>query len=230
MPNSGTPRGQHALDRRAPHRPPSPPGRRGRWTGTRRPAGGAGCPRRWTRPAPPSPGSRHRRGSAGCCVSRRNPPPRHDAAAPSCRPNPVRPGPARLGPMHRSGCRTPRAPDPSPPARARRAPARPVPPRRTARPPDGPARRWARRRRGCAGSERGYPRPAIPGTPCARSHASSPCVARQLAGSVTSCLTTSPRAAMPAASMSSGFAPTLPICGKVKVMICPANDGSVSVS
>jgi hypothetical protein len=43
-----------------------------------------------------------------------------------------------------------------------------------------------------------------------------------LAGSVTSCFTTSPSAAGDAASMSSGLAPTLPMCGKVKVMICPA--------
>ena len=47
--------------------------------------------------------------------------------------------------------------------------------------------------------------PASPATPCARSHASSPCAARQLAGSVTSCFTTRPRAAIVVASMSSAI-------------------------
>ncbi len=31
-------------------------------------------------------------------------------------------------------------------------------------------------------------------------------------------------------SMSSSFTPTLPMCGKVKVTICPAYDGSVRIS
>ena len=39
-----------------------------------------------------------------------------------------------------------------------------------------------------------------------------------------------PRATGVIVSTSSGLAPTLPICGKVKVMICPAYDGSVRIS
>ena len=38
------------------------------------------------------------------------------------------------------------------------------------------------------------------------------------------------RAAMLTLSMSSSLVPTLPICGKVKVMIWPAYDGSVRIS
>jgi hypothetical protein len=61
--------------------------------------------------------------------------------------------------------------------------------------------------------------PAIPGTPWLFSQSSRWRVARQFAGSVMSCFTTSPRAAGVVASMSSGLAPTLPMWGKVKVMI-----------
>ena len=64
--------------------------------------------------------------------------------------------------------------------------------------------------------------PAKPGTPCERSQASSGWVDRQLLGSVTSCFTTRPRAAMLTASKSSGLTPVLPMCGKVNVMTCPA--------
>ena len=64
--------------------------------------------------------------------------------------------------------------------------------------------------------------PATPAIPRARSQASRCCADRQLDGSVMSCFTTRPRAAIVAASMSSALVPTLPICGKVKVMICPA--------
>ncbi len=72
--------------------------------------------------------------------------------------------------------------------------------------------------------------PAMPGRSCARSQPSSDWVARQLEGSVTSCFTTRPRAAGLIASISCGLAPTLPMCGKVKVMICPAYEASVRVS
>ena len=64
--------------------------------------------------------------------------------------------------------------------------------------------------------------PAMPGTPWPRSQASSGCVLRQLLGSVTSCFTIRPSAAMVVASRSSGLMPALPIWGKVKVMSCPA--------
>jgi hypothetical protein len=64
--------------------------------------------------------------------------------------------------------------------------------------------------------------PATPVTPWPRSQASRCWWLRQLLGSVTSCFTISPRAAIVAASMSSPLVPTLPICGKVKVMTCPA--------
>ena len=45
---------------------------------------------------------------------------------------------------------------------------------------------------------------------------------RQLAGSVMSPRSTTPRAAGVMVSMSSRLVPTLPMCGKVKVMIWPA--------
>ena len=80
---------QHALDRRHRIGRRSPPDRRGRSTGTRRPAGGAGCPRRSRSPAPPSRGSRRRRGSAGCCAWRRNRPRRRDGAARSAARSPA---------------------------------------------------------------------------------------------------------------------------------------------
>jgi hypothetical protein len=51
------------------------------------------------------------------------------------------------------------------------------------------------------------------------SHWSSGCAARQLEGSVISADSTQPRAAGVVVSMSCGLVPTLPICGKVKVMI-----------
>jgi hypothetical protein len=51
-------------------------------------------------------------------------------------------------------------------------------------------------------------------------------MARQLAGSVTRARSTQPRTpermARLEVSVSSRLAPTLPICGKVKAMICPA--------
>ena len=53
---------------------------------------------------------------------------------------------------------------------------------------------------------------------------------RQLDGSVMSWFTTRPEAAIVVASRSVGLVPTLPMCGKVKVMIWPAKDGSVRVS
>ncbi len=64
--------------------------------------------------------------------------------------------------------------------------------------------------------------PARPGTSRAFNQASSVAVERQFDGSVMSCFTTSPRAATLVASPSSALVPTLPMCGKVKVMICPA--------
>ena len=64
--------------------------------------------------------------------------------------------------------------------------------------------------------------PAIPATPWPRSQASNPWVDRQFAGSEISCFSTSPLAAMLPASKSSRLVPTLPICGNVKVIICPA--------
>ena len=50
----------------------------------------------------------------------------------------------------------------------------------------------------------------MPGTSWLLSQSSRWRVARQFAGSVTSCFTTKPSAAGDAASMSSGLAPTLP--------------------
>ena len=47
-------------------------------------------------------------------------------------------------------------------------------------------------------------------------------MARQLDGSVGSHFTTMPAATGSAVSSSSGFTPTLPMWGKVKVTICPA--------
>ena len=46
--------------------------------------------------------------------------------------------------------------------------------------------------------------------------------ARQLEGSVGSHFTTMPAATGSAVSSSSALTPTLPMCGKVKVTICPA--------
>jgi hypothetical protein len=47
-------------------------------------------------------------------------------------------------------------------------------------------------------------------------------IARKLLGPVTSCRTMHPSACGLSASRSSWFAPTLPMCGKVKVTICRA--------
>ena len=98
------------------------------------------------------------------------------------------------------------------------------PQRRQVEPAIRRKRQHAVRRAAVADPHRQRPRvhPASPATPRARSQASRCCVARQLAGSVTSCFTTRPRAAIEVASMSSALVPTLPICGKVKVMIWPA--------
>jgi hypothetical protein len=54
------------------------------------------------------------------------------------------------------------------------------------------------------------------------SHSSRCCAARKFEGSVMSARSTQPSAAGVVVSMSSGLVPTLPICGKVKLMICPA--------
>jgi hypothetical protein len=51
------------------------------------------------------------------------------------------------------------------------------------------------------------------------SHVSKCCSARQFEGSVMSARNARPRAAGVMVSISSPLAPTLPICGKVKVMI-----------
>ena len=59
---------------------------------------------------------------------------------------------------------------------------------------------------------------------------SSRSTARNEDGAVTSSRTIMPSACGWSASTSSGLAPTLPIWGKVKVMICPANEGSVMIS
>ena len=72
--------------------------------------------------------------------------------------------------------------------------------------------------------------PEMPATPCARSQACSDWAERQLDGWLMSCFTTRPLAAMLVASISAWLVPTLPIWGKVKVMIWPAKDGSVRVS
>jgi hypothetical protein len=64
--------------------------------------------------------------------------------------------------------------------------------------------------------------PAMPIRFCDFSHTSKPCAARQLDGPVTSARMTQPRAAGVRVSTSSGLAPTLPICGKVKVTTWPA--------
>ena len=93
---------------------------------------------------------------------------------------------------------------------------------RTRRPPNARSRRWARRRRGSAGSARAC---RCPTGRSARAASSSRRAARSLRkfdGAVTSSRTISPARAASSASTSSALAPTLPICGKVKVMICPA--------
>ena len=68
--------------------------------------------------------------------------------------------------------------------------------------------------------------PVRPTMPRLLSQASRWRVARQLDGSVTGAPSTTPRTPEDAAaltlSMSSSFVPTLPIWGKVKVMIWPA--------
>ena len=64
--------------------------------------------------------------------------------------------------------------------------------------------------------------PQMPGRLWPFSQSSSGLAARQLAGSVMSPRSTTPRAAGLMLSMSSALVPTLPICGKVKVMIWPA--------
>ena len=69
-------------------------------------------------------------------------------------------------------------------------------------------------------------RPQSPMMPRARSHWSRWRVARKFDGWVMSVRRMTPRApgvaAMLTVSMSSSLVPTLPMCGKVKVMICPA--------
>ncbi len=64
--------------------------------------------------------------------------------------------------------------------------------------------------------------PEIPISPCDASQPVNGAIARQLDGSVTSARRITPRANGVGDSMSSAFAPTLPMWGKVKVMICPA--------
>ena len=68
--------------------------------------------------------------------------------------------------------------------------------------------------------------PVSPTMPRAFSQASRWRVARQFDGSVIAAASTTPRTPEDEAaltlSMSSSFVPTLPICGNVKVMICPA--------
>ena len=68
--------------------------------------------------------------------------------------------------------------------------------------------------------------PVMAMMPRAFSHASKSCVARQFEGGVIGARSTQPRtpeaAARFAVSMSSALVPTLPIWGKVKVMIWPA--------
>jgi hypothetical protein len=58
------------------------------------------------------------------------------------------------------------------------------------------------------------------------SHSSRCCVARQFDGAVMAVRRIAPRApgvaAMLTVSMSSSLVPTLPMCGNVNVMICPA--------
>jgi hypothetical protein len=65
---------------------------------------------------------------------------------------------------------------------------------------------------------------------CRAIHPSSRSTARKLLGAVTSSRTIIASACGRSASTSSGLAPTLPMWGKVKVMICPAKLGSVMIS
>ena len=62
----------------------------------------------------------------------------------------------------------------------------------------------------------------IPGRLWLFNQSSSGFTERQFAGSVMSPRRTTPRAAGVIVSISSTFVPTLPMCGKVKVMIWPA--------
>jgi hypothetical protein len=64
--------------------------------------------------------------------------------------------------------------------------------------------------------------PARPIRLCDFSQASKCWALRQFDGSVMSSRSTTPRTAGVVVSMSSGLVPTLPMCGKVKVMISPA--------
>jgi len=64
--------------------------------------------------------------------------------------------------------------------------------------------------------------PAIPTMPCCRSQSSRCRAARQFDGSLMRQRSTSPRTTGVAVSISSSLVPTLPMCGKVKVMIWPA--------
>jgi hypothetical protein len=62
----------------------------------------------------------------------------------------------------------------------------------------------------------------MPGRLWLFSQSSRGLVARQFAGSVMSPRSTTPRATGVMVSMSSRLVPTLPMWGKVNVMICPA--------
>ena len=76
--------------------------------------------------------------------------------------------------------------------------------------------------------------PASPTMPRRFSQPSRCSLLRQFDGSVMAVRRITPRApgvaAMFTVSMSSSFVPTLPMCGNVKVMICPAYEGSVRIS
>ena len=181
----------------APRSRRSPPGRRGRWRGTRRPARGAGCPRRSRSPAPPSPGSRQPPGSAGCCAWRRNRPRRRGAAAPVCRPKPSGQAHSRLVPGIglRAGdlLREVHALQPRP----GRAPARAARRGRTARRPDRPARRSAAPPSRMRSVSARVSTPAMPGHVLRPQPGIERLGARASCdGSVTSCFTTRPRAAI----------------------------------
>ena len=72
--------------------------------------------------------------------------------------------------------------------------------------------------------------PEIPGISFFFNHSSKLISDRQLDSLVGCCLTTIPAIEFVFPSSSNLFDPMLPICGKVKVMICPVYDGSVIIS
>ncbi len=196
-------------------------GRPGRWRGRCRRDRGRGCRRRWYWPAQPSPRSPAPPDCAGCyaCAEIHGDDPVPDGGAfwkPSVSSSPK--AQVLLVPGIALG-RKPRRPDPCSKTEPRGGlKVAEAPECRRSRPARAEKTCPARRRHGCAGSAALVSTPLIPGRFTDFSQSSKCRSAGGWTGRHVGPAAPGPASAAVAVSTSLALAPTLPICGKVKVM------------